>query len=360
MKSRSWQTLFVLMVLILGIGLLTLRIAQADDGNYYNFDNEDFWKEYLEFNYPFGTRLPCNGPSESNCTWAWKPWYEHGTDVPRMQAEKYPPRTVNDHALMFHTYSHTDDNLHGGVFRRENVEPCHLYKFSMWSRAGLDTQHPAPTDSRMRVGISPTGDYPQEIVLTDPRINAITWSEPSNSKYAYEELSVEAEAQGNTLTVYTRTEPDSNNQIYVFWDEGSFQELPHTGDLVDANEPLPGPTGYINNVNAQVNANSATISWNTGGVETLGQVLYRSIPTGTPPSETYTHTVYLPAVLSEAQKQDWMLSAVEDWTSNHQVQLTGLSTGTTYEYVVVSYGFVDNRCQTLLTDATAPYEFQTP
>ncbi len=360
MKLKLWQTLSLLTFLMLGIGLLTLKIVQADDGDYYNFDYEDFWKEYKEFGYPAGTRLPCNGTSESTCTWAWKPWYKHGTDVPRMQAEKYTGRTKEGYALMFHTYSSSDDNLHGGVFRRESVEPCHIYRFSMWSRAGLEPQYPPPTDSRMRVGISPTGDYPDEVVLTDGRINDITWSAPSNSKYAYEKLSVQAEAQNDTVTVYTRTDPDANNQIYVFWDEGTFEEIPHTGDLIDISAPLPDATDEIKNVSADANTNSATIYWNTGSTETLGQVLYRPLPEGSPPSETYTHTVYLPSIFSEAQKQGWMLSGVEDWTANHQVQLTGLSSGTTYEYVIVSYGYVDGRCQTLLTDAKTPFEFQTP
>jgi hypothetical protein len=346
--------------LALGLGLLTLRIVKADDGDYYNFDHEDYWKEYREFSYPQGTRLPCNGASDSTCTWAWKPWYKHGTDIPRMHAEQYTGRTVSGYALMFYPYSSTDDNLHGGIFRRESVEPCHTYRFSMWSRAGLDQQHPAPTDSRMRVGISPTGDYPQEIVLTDPRINDIIWSAPSNSKYAYEKLSVEAEAQNDTITVYTRADPDSNNQLYVFWDEGSFEEIPHPGDLVNVNQPLPGATGNIYNTNVQTSTNSATLSWNTGSTETIGQVLYRPLPADTPPSEPYTYTVYLPAIYSAAQAQDWMTSDIDDWSTSHQIQLTGLLAGRTYEYVIVSYGEVSGDCQALLTDTSSPRTFQTP
>ena len=357
-KRESIQILCVLSVMALGLGLLTLRIVRADDGDYYNFDYEDYWEEYRKLSYPEGTRLPCNGTSPSTCTWAWEPWYQHGTDVPRMQAEQYTGRTISGYALMFQAYSSTDRNLHGGVFRRESVEPCHTYRFSMGSRAGLEPSNPAPTDSRMRVGISPTGDYPDQIVLTDGDINAIKWSGASNSKYAYEYLSVEATAESDTVTVYTRTDPDPNNQIYVFWDEGSFEEVPHTGDLVDVNGSLPSDMGPIDNVTVQqLGANSATITWNTGSIETLGQVLYRPLPEGTPPPGTYTYTVYLPLVAGQ-QTQSWSSSAVGDWNTNHAIVLTGLTSGMTYEYVVISYGDINNSCQTVATDPAR--EFQTP
>ncbi|MFP4394538.1 MAG: hypothetical protein ACLFTI_04665 [Anaerolineales bacterium] len=348
MKRQSVQALLTIAALLMGVGLLTFGIVHADDGNYYNFDYEDYWKEYREVGYPPNTRLPCNGYSEDTCTWAWKPWYEHKTDLPQMGAEQYTGRTVSGYALMFKGYE-PRTNLHGGIFRRESVQPCRTYRFTMYSRSGLDMDHPAPNNARMRVGISPTGDYPDEIVLTDSRIDAITWSAPSNSKYAYENLSVEATAQGDTITVFTRANPDRSEHTFIYWDEGSFSEVSHTGDLVDP-DALPGATGYIYDINVQSGTTNATISWHTGGNHTLGQVLYRRLDQETSPPETYTHTLYLPLIQGGTPPADWELTSVQDWIANHQIQLTGLTSQSTYEYVVVSYGYVNGSCQTLVSD----------
>ncbi len=361
MKLKSTQTLLILAVLLLSVGLVTLGLTQAHDGNYYNFDYEDFWKEYREFGYPAGSRLPCNGGgSEAYCTWAWEPWYKHGTDIPRFWVEQWDGRTVSGYAMLFQSYTSSHKNLHGGIYRQETVTPCHTYRFTMYSRSGLDEQHPAPPNAQMRVGISPTGLIPGEIVLIDSDIDAITWSAPSNSQYAYENLSVEATAQGNTITVFTRAQPDPQNDIYIFWDEGSFSEVPRTDDLLDPTAPLPGATGYIYNINAVPSSTSATISWNTGSYSTMGQVLYRRVSQGsvTPP-ETYTNTTYLPLVMG-GTSGDWSITSLLDWNTNHQAQLTGLSSGVTYEYVIVSYGYIEGSCQTLVSNTSTPNRFTTP
>ena len=358
MKQKALHTLLIFAALLCVIGLTTLIVqAQRND---YGFDFQDYWKEYREVGYLPGTRLPCNGSSEATCTWAWRPWYQHGTDLPQMMAEQYTGRTVSGYALMFKAYTYHNMNLHGGIFRQEPATPCRTYRFTMHARSGLDEQHPTPPDARMRVGISPTGDYPDEIVLTEARINAITWSAPSNSQYAYENLSIETQAEGDTITVFTRAQPDPQNHIFIFWDEGSFSEVPHTGDLVDPNDPLPGATGNIHTINATTGATAATITWHTGVNSTLGQVLYRPIPQeGTLPPETYTHTVYLPLIQGGA-RGNWRTSNVTGWQTNHQVQLTGLTPGTTYEYVVVSYGYVEGACRPLLSNTTTPLRFTTP
>lgn len=359
MKLKSTQILAVIVILMLSVGLVKLKIVYAQR-NDYSFDYQDFWKEYREVGYPSGTRLPCNGDSEVTCSWAWKPWYQHGTDLPQILAEQYTGRTVSGYALMLKSYTAYNKNLHGGVFRQEIVMPCHTYRFTMYSRSGLDVQHPAPPNARMRVGISPTGDFPDEIVLTDSRINAITWSAPSNSQYAYENLSVEATAQGNTITVFTRAQPDPQNDIYIFWDEGSFSEVLRTSNLIDPTAPLPGATGYIYNINASPSSTSATISWNTGSNSTMGQMLYRRAPQGSaPPPDTYTNTVYLPLVMGGASGS-WSITGLRNWSTSHQVQLTGLTSGATYEYVVVSYGYVEGSCRTLVSNTSTPNRFTTP
>jgi hypothetical protein len=348
------------LAVILSLLIILPAVVQADDGD-YDFDNEK-WKEYLEFGYLAGTWLPCRGPDLATCTWVWKPWYQHGTQVPQLDPEPWAGRTVHDHALIFYFYAQ-DKNIHGGVFRRESVEPCHIYRFSMWARSGLDLAHPASTNARMQVGISPTGDYPDRIVLTTDRIDAITWSPESNSRYAYEQLFVEAEAQADTVTVFTRAHPDPNNQPYTFWDQGSFTEVRRTDNLIDASQPLPTPSGRIQNVQVfDVSSTSARISWNTGAASSFGQVLYRQIgapSTGITSTVTLTNQVFLPLVLSPPRT--WQYSVVdESWQTTHQIQLTGLQGNSTYEFVVVSYGYFDGVCQLAVSETSDPWRFDTP
>jgi len=336
-----------------------LPAAQADDGNYYNFDYEDYWREYKEWGYPAGTRLPCNGGgSEAACTWAWKPWYEHGTDIPRFWSEQYTGRTVSGYALMMAWYG-SGKNLHGGVFRQESVQSGHIYCFTMWARSGLEYPgHPASTNAHMQVGISPTGDYPQQIVLTPDRINAINWSSESNPQYAYTRQGVAAQAQGNTVTVFTRAHTDANNEPYVFWDEGSFTEVPTLGGT----QPLPADSSVIQGVVAVTSTGSAQISWNTGSVRTLGQVLYRRVGsteviTSTIPP-TMTNHIYLPLVQKTGA---WQQSAIDAaWQTTHTIILTGLEPKSIYTYVVVSYGYISDACTSVVSGSSTPRQFNTP
>jgi len=355
MQSRLSRWLIVsLLVLIITV----LPVVLADDGNYYNFDYEDFWKEYTEWGYPVGTRLPCNGGgSEVNCTWAWKPWYEHGTDIPRFWPEQYTGRTVSGYALMMFWYG-SGKRLHGGVFRRENVIPGHVYCFTMWARSGLDPQHPATTNARMRVGISATGDYPDQIVLTLDRINAINWSSESNSQYAYTRQGVVAQARGDTLTVFTRAQVDANNEPYIFWDEGSFTEIP----ILDGTHPFPEDSNVIQNVIVITSTGQARISWNTGSINTLGQVLYRRVgstePVTNTVSPTMTYHIYLPLIQKTGM---WQQSAVDAaWQTTHTITLTGLEPQSIYEYVIVSYGYISDACLSVVSGSSTPRRFNTP
>jgi len=208
-------------------------------------------------------------------------------------------------------------------------------------------------------GISPIGDYPDQIVLTADRIDAINWSAESNSQYAYEKQGVVAKAQSDIITVLTRAHTDANNQPYVFWDEGSFAEVP----LVDPDQALPAPSEHIKNVTVVTSTGEAAISWNTDGINTLGQVIYRrirptEITTPTIPT-TMTERIYLPLVVAQnLVPTAWQQSEVDDaWGTEHTIQLTGLTTYSIYEYIIVAYGYIDGECGYIVSD---PLRFETP
>ena len=351
MKRKFVQQSLVAVILL---SLVMLPAAQADDGNYYNFDYEDFWKKYTAYGFSNlgDSRLPCNGASESSCTWAWQPWYVHGTDIPHIQAETYSARTVSGYALMFYYYG-GEKNLHGGVFRQESVQSGHIYCFTMHARAGLDTNHPASTNSRMQVGISPSGDYPDQIVLNITRLDAMNWSPESNSQYAYEKQGVAAVAEGDKVTVYTRAHTEANNQPYVFWDQGSFAEIPQV------TQPSSSASSHIIGISVTTSTNSATISWSTD-INALGQVLYRSVGSTAPTTHTtpLSYTVYLPLISNTGA---WRQSSVDSaWQANHTIQLTGLESKTIYEYIVLSYGYIDGSCTAINSESSNPKRFTTP
>lgn len=347
-------TLALLLVALTGLSQST----KADDGNYYNFDYEDYWKEYQEWGYPGNSRLPCNGTSESTCTWAWKPWYKHGTSIPRYWAEEYSGRTVAGYAMMMSYYAE-DKNLDGGVFRTETVEPCHTYKFTMYARSGLNTEHPTSPNAQMQIGIAPTGFTPPQIILTTSDFDKIVWSETINPQYTYQNLSLQTQALANSIGLFTRADPTTTeNQPYFFWDEGSFTEVQPSGDLIDAGDNLPPQSSDIQNIAAYVSTYAAQITWDTLGISTRGQIIYRQVGSGSggTPSEL-PNKVYLPLI---ATFHDWTYSTVASWATEHIVDLTGLKSGTTYEYIIISYGQHDSTCQTVANNTTTPRQFTTP
>lgn len=353
-STRLFRWLSALLILLIAI---SLPVVYADDGNYYNFDYEDFWKEYREWGYPVGTRLPCNGGgSEAKCTWAWELWYQHGTDLPRFGPETWAGRTVSGYALMMYWYGN-NKNIHAGVYRKENVQPGHIYCFTMWSRSGLDPQNPASPNARIQIGISPTGDYPEQLVLTPERVNNIIWSEEVNPQYFYVRQGIVAQAQATRVTVFTRARPDPQNSPYVFWDEGSFEEIPLLGD----GQPLPTDSPLIQDVQVITSTNSAQISWSTAPTRTLGQILYRRIGstesiTVTIP-ETMTYRVYLPVVHKTGP---WQRSAIGPLGTTHSIQLQNLEPKSIYEFVLVSYGYINGSCTAVVSGSTTPRRFYTP
>jgi len=361
-RNQFWKLVFSVAVSLLVIATSTLVGAT---GSPYTFDYQDYWKEFRGDGggaYRSGSRLPCNGGgSEANCTWAWKPWYLAGTGLPRYYSEQYTPRTVNGYAMMMYWYG-TDKNIHGGIYRQESTQPCQTYRFTMWSRVGLEAGHPAPVNARVQLGISPNGVAPGQIVLTTDQLNQMVWSPVEKTQFTYKNLSVEAQAQGYTMTVYARGEigdvgETPSNEPYFFWDEGSFSQVARTSPLLDLTQPLPAPTGGLFNITVSTDSShNALFSWTTGNT-TLGQVFYREVVTSTMPAFTATHQVYLPLVSKGTSS--WSYSAIHDWNNAHYIQIGPLNSGATYEYIIVSYG-LDGTCKTFVSETNPPRRIVIP
>jgi hypothetical protein len=355
--SRRWFYI-PLLILLLAVVMPQSLSVLATAGNVFTFDWQDHWKEYREHGYPYGSRLPCNGANLETCTWAWKPWYEHQTDLPFYGHEAFSGRTVSGYALMMYSRAAGNHNINAGVYRTENVQMCQTYRFTMNVRSGLEPAIPPSPNARMLLGISPTGFTPGEIVLSQTDLANITWSQTAYPYLRYENLSVEAEAKASTMALYTRAIAPADNSPYFFWDEGSFTAVARTDNLVDPNQPLPAPHGGLAPVVSSVTTTSAQIHWSTPGTM-IGQVLYRPVFTASTPSPQQPHAIFLPLVMNGGDGDAWRTTPLQAWASSQSVQLSGLTPGTEYEYVVVSYGAYNGTCSTLISASNPPLVFKT-
>ncbi len=120
----------------------------------------------------------------------------------------------------------------GMVQQVQGIPPGAKVRFSVYMQAwSNDTDSPTSSgqDSMgMKVGIDPTGDV-------NPWSPNIVWSAVHDAFDAYQQYTVEAVAQGDTVTVFTHSQPMwgyKHNDVYV--DDASLVVL---GDA-----PLPAPT----------------------------------------------------------------------------------------------------------------------
>jgi hypothetical protein len=98
-----------------------------------------------------------------------------------------------------------------------NVTPGATYRFTIWGRASSLNEGETTSNSviRLRVGIDPNGGG-------DPTAASVVWSGDATPMDAYAQLSIQATAAGNQITVFTRSRPDwclFRNDVY--WDDAS-------------------------------------------------------------------------------------------------------------------------------------------
>lgn len=119
-----------------------------------------------------------------------------------------------------------------GVYQRVDVVPNSTVRLSAWTHAWSSDDNSNPNQSqnpawvRQRVGIDPSGG-------TDPTSANVVWSMPGNFIDNWGQLSVEAKAQGEHVTVYLAANPNfarPHNDIY--YDDAR---------LIVVSFPLPAP-----------------------------------------------------------------------------------------------------------------------
>ncbi len=158
----------------------------------------------------------------------WWPWWvsQTGSDQPwqnRMPEYKPAEAPYNNRirsgtrAQQYFTFHSTHT---AGLWQRVNVPANARVQFSIWGMAWSTTDDdPAfsnyPSVVNMRIGIDPTGG-------TNPFSPAIVWSGTANQYDSYALFSVEAQAQGDAVTVFTYSNPvEARKHNDIYWDDAS-------------------------------------------------------------------------------------------------------------------------------------------
>lgn len=103
-----------------------------------------------------------------------------------------------------------------GIWQQVPVTPGARLRFSIWMQvwsSAFDDPNVSESDGQVdvKVGIDPTGG-------TDPFSATVVWSSPQRIYDQWFQMSIEANASSNNVTVYVRTEPQfpvKHNDIYM-------------------------------------------------------------------------------------------------------------------------------------------------
>jgi hypothetical protein len=312
----------------------TLHNPNYDNHIWYWFD------ERYDESYPKGVMLPAGNTFDDPQD--WRLWFLHETDLVYAN-----PSTAAAHSgresVQFRNID-ADGRQVAGIYQVvPGATPCRVYQFQIY---GLSRQkEPLDFLSDMKAGIEPT------IWEPDPMRPAIhTW--PTTMVFGdshlytgeFGPLTATAEALYEKITVFSYADASGGNSHKIHWDSTSLVDVTPARIADPTNLPTPGG---INNLTESASSTSATVSWTTNGAA-IGQVYYRPKPSEEPPppTDTLTYTLYLPMVIG-GSSMDWQATPLDETAfTSHNVILTNLSPGVTYEYAVVSRGVSGSQCIT--------------
>lgn len=238
--TRTIRLIIIFAVLLIGIGLLATageQPVQAQGGNL--LQNPDFEGGFYAFNPADYTWLTLYASQREDCKTSdgqylqcntaqvpvsWIPWWISQTEEDpdwKNRMPEYKPATApylnrihsGSAAAQYFTFHSTHT---AGLLQVVEVPANASLRFSIWGQAWSSTSDADysdfPTPVNMRIGIDPTGG-------TNPYSSAIVWSGYKQPYDSYQQFVVEAQAQGNQVTVFTISSPDEarkHNDIY--WD----------------------------------------------------------------------------------------------------------------------------------------------
>jgi murein DD-endopeptidase MepM/ murein hydrolase activator NlpD len=177
----------------------------------------------------------------------WLPWWVK--ERPSDGNPEYKPATApftnrvhsGSAAAQYFTFYRTHK---AGLYQQVTVPNNALVRFTIWGQAWMtddDSAHSVnPVPINMRIGIDPTGG-------TNVYSPAIVWSGFQQPFDQYQHFSVEARAQGDRVTVFTFSNPDTNpytteyglKHVNAYWDTSSLVVV----GAGSAPAPAPPPPG---------------------------------------------------------------------------------------------------------------------
>ena len=327
--------------LVAPIGAAGTAAPNAPSRHNPNYDNSIWYEFHLRYDasYPKGVWLPAGSTYNDNQD--WRLWFLNGTDL----IDADPTRAVvhsQPDSVQFRAFNAKGRQIAGIYQVVPGATPCRTYQFQIY---GLSRQK-EPDDflSGMKAGIEPTGwDLdPNHAPAVHSWPTTMAWGDTHSYTGNYGPLSVSAEALNSQITVFSYADASGGNSHKIHWDSTSLVDVTPARIADPTNLPTPGG---INNLTESASSTSATVSWTTNGAA-LGQVYYRPTPQSVEEPPVLTYTLYIPMVIG-GSTMDWQATPLgETASTSHNVILTNLSPGATYEYAVVSRGVSGNQCIT--------------
>lgn len=232
---RSLGLIMLMVLALIGLGFLILPAqnqVMAQGGNLLaNPSFEGQYSSYIPETPQELADCPRNICTTAQLPQGWKPWWvkERPTDV----NPEYKPAEANVGGNRIHSGSRAAQyfsfwSTHkAGLRQTVNVPANAVLEFSIFGQAWMSEDDNASVSDRsgtpnMQIGIDPTGG-------TNPYSPNVVWSGYQQPYDAYARFAVQAQAQGEQVTVFTFSAPSVNpnspeygfkhNDIY--WDDAS-------------------------------------------------------------------------------------------------------------------------------------------
>jgi hypothetical protein len=176
----------------------------------------------------FEEGFPIRGVPEITVAAGWDPWWVAGTDAQASEGflsrPDFKPVLVSQNASRVHSGQSSQRvtaafaTYSAGLVQRVSVVPDSTLTLTAWALA-WSTQDPLsttavnPGDLRVSIGIDPTGG-------TDGGSPSIVWCPEVIQYGTWLNLTVQARAQGSTISVFLRGRPEYRVQMNdSFWDD---------------------------------------------------------------------------------------------------------------------------------------------
>jgi len=200
----------------------------------------------------------------------WSPWHEDSGAKADCNTTRYVVRPVwspefnsaliLDGARSMHV-GNQFDTWRAGVFQTFNVTPGQTYRFSAWAWGrGSNDQYPAASDTsvglRARVGIDPTG---QGLWSS----GNIVWSGAVSPHDNWQQMSVEATASGDKISVFLEGDVSGANNCRAHLDIWFDKAEVVSAAPPPTNTPTPAPVVIVPPTNTPVPATNTPIPTST-------------------------------------------------------------------------------------------------